>query len=215
MSISPNASTSRLVLKGVIIAVLATAAGIWSARMVLQRPVVEDELAATRFPVARTVQPFELIDHNHEVFDNAALQQRWSFVFFGYTYCPDVCPTTLSVLNSIAQRLQDVDEDIRFVMVTVDPQRDTPERLAEFVTYFNGDFLGVTGSDEALEQLTSQLGILYSRVESEPGSENYLVDHTAAVFLFDPDGRYHAVFTPPLSAENIASDFRKMLQASQ
>lgn len=215
MSISPNASTSRLVLKGVIIAVLATAAGIWSARMVLQRPVVEDELAATRFPVARTVQPFELIDHNHEVFDNAALQQRWSFVFFGYTYCPDVCPTTLSVLNSIAQRLQDVDEDIRFVMVTVDPQRDTPERLAEFVTYFNGDFLGVTGSDEALEQLTSQLGILYSRVESETGSENYLVDHTAAVFLFDPDGRYHAVFTPPLSAENIASDFRKMLQASQ
>jgi protein SCO1/2 len=215
MSISPNASTSRLVLKGVIIAVLATAAGIWSARMVLQRPVVEDELAATRFPVARTVQPFELIDHNHEVFDNAALQQRWSFVFFGYTYCPDVCPTTLSVLNSIAQRLQDVDEDIRFVMVTVDPQRDTPERLAEFVTYFNGDFLGVTGTDEALEQLTSQLGILYDRVEPEPGSENYLVDHTAAVFLFDPDGRYHAVFTPPLSAENIASDFRKMLQATR
>jgi protein SCO1/2 len=215
MSISPNASTSRLVHKGVIIAVLATAAGIWSARMVLQRPVVEDELAATRFPVARTVQPFELIDHNHEVFDNAALQQRWSFVFFGYTYCPDVCPTTLSVLNSIAQRLQDVDEDIRFVMVTVDPQRDTPERLAEFVTYFNGDFLGVTGTDEALEQLTSQLGILYDRVEPEPGSENYLVDHTAAVFLFDPDGRYHAVFTPPLSAENIASDFRKMLQATQ
>ena len=69
-----------------------------------------------------------------------------------------------------------------FVMVTVDPQRDTPERLAEYVTYFNGDFLGVTGSDEALEQLTRQLGILYNRVESEPGSENYLVDHTAAVF---------------------------------
>ena len=106
-------------------------------------------------------------------------------------------------------------QDIRFVMVTVDPQRDTPERLAEYVTYFNGDFLGVTGSDEALEQLTRQLGILYNRVESESGSENYLVDHTAAVFLFDPDGRYHAVFTPPLSAENIAGDFRKMLQATQ
>ena len=215
MTTPRNSSTPRLILKGVIIAVLATAAGIWSARLVLQRPVVEDELAATRFPVARAVQPFELVDHKHEVFDNEALQQRWSFLFFGYTYCPDVCPTTLSVLNSIAQRLQDVDQDIRFVMVTVDPQRDTPERLAEYVTYFNGDFLGVTGSDEALEQLTSQLGILYNRVESESGSENYLVDHTAAVFLFDPDGRYHAVFTPPLSAENIAGDFRKMLQATQ
>ena len=198
-----------------IIAVLATAAGIWFARLVLQRTVVEDELAATRFPVAREIQPFELVDHNHAVFNNAALQQRWSFLFFGYTYCPDVCPTTLSVLNSIAQRLQDVDEDIRFVMVTVDPQRDTPERLAEYVTYFNGDFLGVTGSDQELEQLTRQLGILYNRVESENGSENYLVDHTAAVFLFDPDGRYHAVFTPPLSAENIAGDFRKMLKATQ
>ena len=198
-----------------IIAVFATAAGIWFARLVLQRTVVEDELAATRFPVAREIQPFELVDHNHAVFNNAALQQRWSFVFFGYTYCPDVCPTTLSVLNSIAQRLQDVDEDIRFVMVTVDPQRDTPERLAEYVTYFNGDFLGVTGSDQELEQLTRQLGILYNRVESENGSENYLVDHTAAVFLFDPDGRYHAVFTPPLSAENIAGDFRKMLKATQ
>ena len=215
MTTPRNSSTPRLILKGVIIAVLATAAGIWSARLVLQRTVVEDELAATRFPVAREIQPFELVDHNHAVFNNAALQQRWSFVFFGYTYCPDVCPTTLSVLNSIAQRLQDVDEDIRFVMVTVDPQRDTPERLAEYVTYFNGDFLGVTGSDQELEQLTRQLGILYNRVESENGSENYLVDHTAAVFLFDPDGRYHAVFTPPLSAENIAGDFRKMLKATQ
>jgi protein SCO1/2 len=210
-----NSSTSRLVLKAVIIAVLATAAGIWSARLVLHRQVVEDELSATRFPVARDVQPFALVDHNNAVFDNAALQQRWSFLFFGYTYCPDVCPTTLSVLNSIAQRLQDIDEDIRFVMVTVDPERDTPERLAEYVTYFNGDFIGVTGSDEALQQLTRQLGILYNRVEPEAGSDNYLIDHTAAVFLFDPDGRYHAVFTPPLSAEKIAGDFRKMLQATQ
>ena len=212
MTTPRNSSTPRLILKGVIIAVLATAAGIWSARLVLQRPVVEDELAATRFPVARAVQPFELVDHKHEVFDNEALQQRWSFLFFGYTYCPDVCPTTLSVLNSIAQRLQDVDADIRFVMITVDPERDTPERLAEFVTYFNGDFLGVTGSDQALEQLTRPLGILYQRVQPEAGSESYLVDHTAAVFLFDPDGRYHAVFSPPLSAEKIAGDFRTMLQ---
>jgi len=210
-----NSPKSAFILKGVIIIILATAAGIMSARFFLQRTVVEDELAATRFPVAREIQAFELVDHNNTVFDNAALEKRWSFLFFGYTYCPDVCPTTLSVLNSIAQRLQDVDADIRFVMVTVDPERDTPERLAEFVTYFNGDFLGVTGTDQGLEQLTRQLGILYERVQPEPGSEAYLMDHTAAVFLFDPDGRYHAVFSPPLSVEAIAGDFRKMLQAYQ
>jgi protein SCO1/2 len=215
MPTSQSAPKSAFILKGVIIIILATVAGILSARFFLQRTVVQDELAATRFPVAREVQPFELVDHNNVVFDNAALEQHWSFLFFGYTYCPDVCPTTLSVLNSIAQRLQDVDTDIRFVMVTVDPERDTPERLAEFVTYFNGDFLGVTGTDQGLEQLTRQLGILYERVEPEPGSEAYLMDHTAAVFLFDPDGRYHAVFSPPLSVETIVSDFRKMLQAYQ
>ena len=207
-----TSSRLRPILKGLIIAILATAAGVWSARLVLHKPMPEDELSATRFPVSRDVPPFELLDHNNRVFDNAALEQRWSFVFFGYTYCPDICPTTLSVLNSIAQRLQDVDADIRFVMITVDPERDTPERLAEFVTYFNGDFLGVTGSDQALEQLTRPLGILYQRVQPEAGSESYLVDHTAAVFLFDPDGRYHAVFSPPLSAEKIAGDFRTMLQ---
>jgi len=206
---------SRHILKGVIIALLATAAGIWSARLVLQRSEPQDELSATRFPVARAVQPFELVDHNNVAFNNASLQKHWSFMFFGYTYCPDVCPTTLSVLNSVAQRLQDLDVDVRFIMVTVDPERDTPERLAEFVTYFNGDFLGVTGTDEGLEQLTRQLGILHVRVQPEPGSEGYLMDHTAAVFLFDPDGRYHAVFSPPLSAEKIAGDFRKMLQAYQ
>jgi protein SCO1 len=206
---------SRHILKGVIIALLATAAGIWTARLVLQKQDARNELSATRFPVARDVQPFELVDHNNEAFNNASLQKRWSFLFFGYTYCPDVCPTTLSVLNSVAQRLQDVDEELRFVFVTVDPERDTPERLAEFVTYFNSEFIGVTGTDPALEQLTSQLGILHVRIPAEPGSESYLVDHTAAVFLFDPDGRYHAVFSPPLSAEKIAGDFRKMLKSYQ
>jgi protein SCO1/2 len=203
------------ILIGVIIAALAVTAGFWAAQAILKDQAPRHDLSATRFPVAREIQPFELIDHHSAAFDQAALQHHWSFVFFGYTYCPDVCPTTLSILNGVAQRLQDVDADVRFVMVTVDPERDTPERLAEYVTYFNGDFLGVTGSDEGLTQLTRQLGILYNRVEPEGDAAGYLMDHTAGVFLFDPDGRYHAVFTPPLSADKLAGDFRKMLQDYQ
>jgi protein SCO1/2 len=203
------------ILIGVIIAALAVTAGFWAAQAILKDQAPRHDLSATRFPVAREIQPFELIDHHSAAFDQAALQQHWSFVFFGYTYCPDVCPTTLSILNGVAQRLQDVDADVRFVMVTVDPERDTPERLAEYVTYFNGDFLGVTGSDAGLTQLTRQLGILYNRVEPEDGAAGYLIDHTAGVFLFDPDGRYHAVFTPPLSVDRLAGDFRKMLQDYQ
>jgi len=203
------------VLTGLIIAVLATAAGIWAARAVLERQSVMNELDATRFPAPREIQPFELIDHNNAVFDNNSLKQHWSFLFFGYTHCPDVCPTTLSVLNSVAQQLQDLDENIRFIFVSVDPERDTPEQLARYVSYFNGDFIGVTGTPEGIEQLTKPLGILHLRVAAEDGSAAYLVDHTASVLLFDPDGRYHAVFGPPLSADALASDFRKMLKAYQ
>jgi protein SCO1/2 len=215
MSTDNKPSGFKHVLTALIVIALATAAGIWAARAVLEHKPVPDELEATRFPTAREILPFSLIDHNNAVFDNNALGQHWSFVFFGYTHCPDVCPTTLSVLNSVAHKLGDLEEDIRFAFVSVDPERDTPAQLAQFVSYFNGDFIGVTGTAEGIDQLTRQLGVMHLRVETENGASGYLVDHTASVFLFDPDGRYHAVFSPPLSADAIADDFRKMLQAYQ
>lgn len=195
-----------------IIAAVATAAGIWSARQLLQHQGKVDELAMTRFPEAREIEAFELIDHDSRPFNNASLRDRWSFLFFGYTHCPDVCPTTLAVLNSVAQQLQDSDTEVRFIFVSVDPERDTPEQLARYVTYFNGEFVGVTGTPAGIEQLTKQLGIMYLQVADEASPASYLIDHTAGVFLFDPDGRYHAVFTPPLSAGDMASAFRRMAE---
>ena len=197
----------------VILGIVATTAGIWSANIILDRQVNLKELQATRFPVARELAPFTLVDHNNEVFNETTLRQRWSFLFFGYTHCPDVCPTTLSVLNSVAQRLQDVDDDIRFVFISVDPERDTPEKLARFVSYFNKNFIGVTGTEQQIEQFTRELGIMHMRVAAEENATAYLVDHTASVLLIDPDGRYHAVFSPPLSAGKISDDFRKILKA--
>ena len=215
MSTDNKQSGFKRILIAIIVAALAMAAGIWAARAVLEHNSVQDELDATRFPEAREIASFSLIDHNNTVFDNSVLKDRWSFIFFGYTHCPDVCPTTLSVLNSVAQKLGDLDEDIRFVFLSVDPERDTPEQLAQFVSYFNGDFIGVTGTPEGIEQITRQLGVLHIRAQPEEGASGYLVDHSASVFLFDPDGRYHAVFSPPLSADAIAGDFKKMLQAYQ
>ncbi len=205
----PSFIRTRLI-PALVITVLAMAAGIWTARLLISHDTGADPLAATRFPTARTVQPFSLVDHTGSAFDNASLAGRWSFLFFGYTHCPDVCPTTLSVLNSVAQRLQSAPEPVRFVMVTVDPERDTPDKLGKFVTYFNGDFVGVTGTEEGLQALTKQLGIMYMRVNDTDNPASYLVDHSAGVFLFDPNGRYHAVFSPPLSADNIAADFSEM-----
>ena len=203
----------RRILFVVILGIVATTAGIWSANIILDRQVNLKELEATRFPVARQLAPFTLVDHNNEVFNETTLRKRWSFLFFGYTHCPDVCPVTLSVLNSVAQRLQDVDADIRFVFVSVDPERDTPEKLAQFVRYFNENFIGVTGSKQQIEQFTRELGIMHMRVAAEENATGYLVDHTASVLLIDPDGRYHAVFSPPLSAGKISDDFRKILKA--
>jgi protein SCO1/2 len=212
-----NRQSTRLprMLVLLVSAALAMAGGIWTAQQLLQRSGKEDALASTRFPEPREIGAFELLDHNTAAFNNTSLRDHWSFLFFGYTHCPDVCPTTLSVLNSVAQRLGEREPPVRFVFVTVDPQRDTPEQLARYVTYFNGDFIGVTGTQDAIEQLTRQLGIMSLRVENEASPENYLVDHTAGVFLFDPDGHYHAVFTPPLSAEDMANAFSIMEQDFQ
>jgi len=213
MSAPGKQTKIRQILFVVILGIVATTAGIWSANIILDRQVNLKELQATRFPVARELAPFTLVDHNNEVFNETTLRQRWSFLFFGYTHCPDVCPTTLSVLNSVAQRLQDVDADIRFVFISVDPERDTPEKLARFVSYFNKNFIGVTGTEQQIEQFTRELGIMHMRVAADENATAYLVDHTASVLLIDPDGRYHAVFSPPLSAGKISDDFRKILKA--
>ena len=194
----------KRILIAMIVAALAMATGIWAARAVLEHKSVQDELAATRFPTAREIAPFSLVDHNNAVFDNSVLRDRWSFVFFGYTNCPDVCPTTLSVLNSVAQKLGDLDEDIRFVFLSVDPERDTPEVIGQYVANFGADTIGVTGELSELRKLTDGLGIFFEK--SGADEENYSVAHSAVVLLIDPDGRFHSLFGFPHIAENFVHD---------
>jgi len=191
----------------VLAAVIALAAGYWLSDYLLGRSPDLSGLHATVLSQPRDVQPFTLVDDTGKRFDNRALLGHWSFVFFGYTHCPDVCPTTLSVLNSVARKLEGLENRPRFVFISIDPERDTPEKLGQFVSYFNGTFIGATGTDEAVNALTRQLGVIYARVAEKPGTDNYLMDHSASVLLFDPAGRFHAVFTPPLDATEIASDF--------
>jgi protein SCO1 len=200
---------SSIMLRGgaVLAAIIALAAGYWLSDYLLGRTPDLSGLHATVLSQPRDVQPFTLVDHTGKRFDNRALLGHWSFVFFGYTHCPDVCPTTLSVLNSVARKLEGLENQPRFVFISIDPERDTPEKLGQFLSYFNGTFIGATGTDDAINALTRQLGVIYARVEEKPGTDNYLMDHSASVLLFDPAGRFHAVFTPPLDATGIASDF--------
>jgi protein SCO1/2 len=201
------------ILAGIIVVLAALGAGMLVASLLLRPNVDFSELSATVLREPRALAPFGLLDHHGEAFTADDLRGQWSFLFFGYTHCPDVCPTTLSVLNSVAGKLADTDGAARFVFVTVDPERDTPAVLARYVTYFNGEFLGVTGERAAIDALTRQLGILHMRVEEQGDAASYLVDHTASVLLFNPAGEFQALFSPPLDADTIAGEFRIIADA--
>ena len=188
-------------------------AGVWltevylehdSRAMLLPNPVV------TLFPDPKPLTAFTLTDHQNRVFDLASLKGKWSFLFFGFTHCPDVCPTTLAVLararNNIAKSTVGADA-IQFIFISVDPNRDTAGKLKQYVDYFDVTFLGVTGDNAQIGNLAGQLGAAY-QVAITPGMENYPVYHTTAVFLLDPQARYHAIFTPPLDAEAISRRFK-------
>jgi protein SCO1/2 len=206
---------SSIILRSAVLltAVLALMTGYWVSDYLLGKRPALSGVHGTVFGNPRDIEPFTLVDHTGKNFDNRSLQDRWSFIFFGYTHCPDVCPTTLSVLNSVARKLGDSTDKVQFVFISIDPGRDTPEKLGQFVSYFNGKFIGATGSDEAISALTRQLGVIYARVTNNSGTDNYLMDHSASVLLFDPAGRFHAVFTPPINAADIADDFIKISMA--
>jgi protein SCO1/2 len=196
----------------VIAAVAALLLGLWvgQQRWTTPEPVVTR--SATLLPQPRPLTDFALVDHHGEPFTLSRLQGAWTFMFFGYTFCPDICPTTMVMLNSVMKRLAtqpDIQRDTRVVFISVDPERDTPARLAEYVPHFNADFLGVSGPASALPGLTGQLGILYQRnIAPEGESEaGYLVDHTASILLLDPRGRWTAIFSAPHNAEAIAEDY--------
>jgi protein SCO1/2 len=196
-----------------IAAVVALALGYWLSGILFVERTELTGLHATRFSEPRALRPFRLSDHTGAAFGPEQLADKWSLVFFGYTHCPDVCPTTMSTLNSVAGRLGDRAGPVQFVFVSVDPERDTPERLQQYVTWFNGDFIGVTGPPEDLEALTRQLGVVYMRIPNAEEPDNYTVDHTASVLLFDPDARFHAIFSSPLEAAKIADDLVRIAGA--
>jgi protein SCO1/2 len=172
-----------------------------------------EKLSATVLPEPWQVEPFELIDQNGQPFTADNLKGQWDFLFFGYTHCPDVCPTTLALLTQVYNRLAarpKLQASTRMVFVSVDPARDTPEQLKGFVSYFGPEFLGITGSEAEIEKVTSQLKIYYQRHEPLEGSEDYAVDHSAALLLADPEGRIRAIFSGVYDPATVAADFTKI-----
>lgn len=160
---------------------------------------------ALLLPHPREVAPFRLVAHDGSAFTHASLEGHWTLLFFGYTFCPDICPTTMAQLRR-ARDLLDAQTSLEFevVMVSVDPERDTPARLGDYVTRFSPDFIGVTGTPEAIAAFAHGLGVAFSEVQTER-PEEHLVQHSGQIVVLNPRGQYFAILKPPHRGDNIAA----------
>jgi protein SCO1 len=185
-----------------IAAFISVILGLMVASVIIPRPMSDEDAANLgyyRFDEPRMISEFTMTDHLGNPVGLSNLKGGWSLLFFGFTTCPDICPTTLSVLNDAVSGLE---EPPAIVMVSVDPERDTPERLAQYVPAFNPDFVGYTGTFEETVKLAEQLNIAFGKVPGDlPGS--YLVDHSASLVVIDPDGRYAGFIKAPHNSSNI------------
>ena len=155
----------------------------------------------------RNIGEIDLIDHNGKPFTNARLEGRWTLVFFGYTHCPDVCPTTMTFLNQFMQTLEGTEaDDTQVLMVSVDPARDTVSVLSEYVPYFNSEFVGVTGEFLDIHRFATSLNTPFRKAPGQ-GAE-YQVDHSANVVLINPRGDYHGFFRAPLDLGKMKVTYR-------
>jgi protein SCO1 len=203
-----RAHVAMVVLAGVL-------AGVLVAHLLRNREAPPPSLEhSTLYAEPRALPAFELIDQARAPFGPARLRGRWTFLFFGFVNCPDVCPTTLAMLADVRGRIaaESAGDAPQVVLVSVDPERDTPPVLAQYVSHFDPSFTGVTGDPGGIETLTRALGVaVVVGVPADDGS--YAVDHTAAIFLVDPEGRVAALFNTPHEAGAIVRDYLSIVGA--
>ena len=163
--------------------------------------------------VLQSPQPapdFELATSQGQKVSLKDFEGKLVILYFGYTFCPDVCPATLSELRVAMEILTKDAKDVQVIMVSVDPERDTPELLAEYMTHFHPSFLGVTGTSKEIAQVAALYGIFYEAHEGTAAT-GYLVDHTATVMVIDQDGYLKLVFPFGTPAEDIAEDLSHLM----
>ena len=171
--------------------------------------------ALVTLPERRPLAEFILVDDEKGVFDLGSLTSRWSFIFFGFMYCPDICPTTLYDLSLVKKEMlaNGINErEIQFVFISVDPARDKAAQIQRYVKYFDPDFVAATGSVGQLTNLTRQLGAPF-RAEPETAENIYEVTHSSAVYLVDPLGQYTGIISPPFVAADVAAQFSTLYNA--
>lgn len=194
-----------------LVAIVAAAGGLLLSRALLDHSQTPTLAKATLLQPARPLPPMAFVDQNGQPFGNEQLRGHWSILFFGFTNCPDVCPTTLALLSQVEKQLADLPEAQRphIALVSVDPKRDTPERLEKYVHSFSPTFSGITGEQEAMHEFALKMGVPVAFTELPGGG--YTVDHSAAIFIVDPSGALRALSSTPHTVPIIAADYKSIV----
>lgn len=199
----------------VLLCVIALIVGMMVARVVRSPEISTEQLQQLGAIVKQQstkLADFSLIDHQGRTFDNRRLQGKWSLVFFGYTYCPDVCPTTMALLSQLEQELKGsiAEDNTQYILASVDPERDTPEKLAEYVTHFNTDFIGVTGEVASMFEFARNLNSMFAKAPIDD-SGSYLVDHSMSIAIINPAGEHHGFLRGPHNVANMNQALRAIM----
>jgi protein SCO1/2 len=155
--------------------------------------------------------PFSLVGADGKPVTDRDFRGRYMLIFFGFTHCPDICPAELQVIAQALEQLGDKAKNVVPIFITLDPERDTPEAMGNYVKSFGHNFVGLTGSPEAIAAAAKAYRVSYAKVEDKESAADYGVDHSALVYLMDPKGRYVTHFSYGLSAEQMAEKLGKLL----
>lgn len=178
----------------------------WQISRIEQRGAAEGQ-ASTRVGTASIGGPFTLVDQDGRTVTDADFRGRYMLIYFGFTSCPDVCPTELQVMAQAVDALGGKAEAVRPMLITIDPERDTPEQLAGYVTMFHPDMAGLTGTPEQVAQVARAYRVYYAKAEQ--GDGDYTMDHSSFIYLMGPDGAFLDVYPGGTPSERIAESIER------
>jgi protein SCO1/2 len=203
----------------VLIAALAAALGLWAAQAFFAQPAAPARpalKAARLFDPPRELPAFTLRQSDGTPLVSGELKGHWTLVFLGFTHCPDVCPTTLGQLRVAQKQWETLPEASRprVLFVSVDPERDSPDRIGEYTQAFHRDTLGATADVPALEAFVRSLSLVFAKVPAPEGvpADQYTMEHSATMAVLDPRGRLTGFISPPFAPADIASDFKALTE---
>ncbi len=202
----------------ILVALIALVVGLKVYRVLDREPQIDPtrmlDAGIILLPQSRPVPPLSLTNQDGEAVQMDELQGKWTLLFFGYTFCPDICPATLAELRKLRSELPEtVRERMQPVLVSVDPHRDTPEQLGKYLKFFGDGFIGLTGSLEAIQTLANGVGIPF--IPGDTSRENYTVDHSGNLVIIGPDGRQRGFIRAPLKVQKLREQLPGLLSQSE